>query len=151
MLTPLLGPDSTFTVVNIPNDLDSDAFEQYEQDNWIDLIWSDVTLEQYGRICRGTVRQNIGHEKHYFFRSTVPVIALIQWLKSQIFAQHTAGVRGAVSTKLTDSIDCEDILGGTVTQDGGFCADLNRKPGKAQYIEKAARIRRARLLRASRE
>ncbi len=53
--------------------------------------------------------------------------------------------RRAVSTKLTDSIDCEDILGGTVTQDGGFCADLNKKPGKAQYMEKAAGLRRRRL------
>jgi hypothetical protein len=53
--------------------------------------------------------------------------------------------RRAVSTKLTDSIDCEDILGGTITQDGGFCADLNKKPGKAQYMEKAAALRRRRL------
>jgi hypothetical protein len=133
-----------FTVVAIPDHIDPDHAEVWEQENWVDLIWTDVTLDQYRMICRGMLPQDATHEQHFFFAADVPVQALIRWVKGKIAQQsRMAGVhRRAVSTKLTDSIDCEDILGGTVKQDGGFCADLNKKPRAPQYMEKATAQRR---------
>jgi hypothetical protein len=145
MPTPflILTPNDKFTVVAIPDHFDAERVEGWEQEGWVDLIWTDVTLDQYRMICRGMLPQDATHEQHFFFKPEVSVQSLIKWVKRKILAQHTAGVRRrAVSNKISDAIDCEDILGGTVTQDGGFCADLNKKPGKPQYVEKAAGFRR---------
>jgi hypothetical protein len=82
-LQPLIAPTDRFTVVRIPRNVTEQQMEDFAAAGWVDVIWEDMDLATFTRICKGTLPADLQTEDYYFFEPGNRQ-AIVNWILNQL-------------------------------------------------------------------